>query len=89
MYFLRQFIQTFGCFIPIECPPSSQPPPKPCTDVILVSKSGRPVRRDGPKWDPGRLTEETLFILGSRANKALGYGQTRGRLYIKHPELFK
>lgn len=68
---------------------SSQPPPKPCTDVILVSKSGRPVRRDGPKWDPGRLTEETLFILGSRANKALGYGQTRGRLYIKHPELFK
>ena len=54
-----------------------------------MSKSGRPVRRDGPKWDPGRLTEETLFILGSRANKALGYGQTRGRLYIKHPELFK
>ena len=45
--------------------------------------------REGPKWDPGRLTEETLFILGSRANKALGYGQTRGRLYIKHPELFK
>ena len=47
------------------------------------------MRREGPKWDPGRLTEETLFILGSRANKALGYGQTRGRLYIKHPELFK
>ena len=21
--------------------------------------------------------------------KALGFGQTRGRLYIKHPELFK
>ena len=30
-----------------------------------------------------------MFILGSRANKALGFGQTRGRLYIKHPELFK
>ena len=62
---------------------------KPYTDVIMVSKSGKPVRRDGPKWEPSRLTEETLFILGSRANKALGYGQTRGRLYIKHPELFK
>ena len=69
--------------------PQAPQPPKPYTDVILVTKSGRPVRREGPKWDPGRLTEDTLFILGSRANKALGYGQTRGRLYIKHPELFK
>ena len=69
--------------------PTAPAPPKPYTDVILVSKSGKPVRRDGPKWDSSRLTEETLFILGSRANKALGYGQTRGRLYIKHPELFK
>lgn len=24
-----------------------------------------------------------------RANKALGFGLTRGRLYIKHPELFR
>jgi deoxynucleotidyltransferase terminal-interacting protein 1 len=49
----------------------------------------RPVRREGGKWEAGRLGTETLFILGSRANKALGFGQTRGRLYIKHPELFK
>ena len=46
-------------------------------------------RREGPKWESDRLEQNTLFILGSRANKALGFGQTRGRLYIKHPELFK
>ena len=62
---------------------------RPNTDLILVNKSGRPVRREGPKWEPERLEKDTLFILGSRANKALGFGQTRGRLYIKHPELFK
>jgi len=62
---------------------------RPNTDLILVNKAGRPVRREGPKWEPKRLSPDTLFILGSRANKALGFGQTRGRLYIKHPELFK
>jgi len=62
---------------------------RPNTDLILVNKAGRPVRREGPKWEPERLKTDTLFILGSRANKALGFGQTRGRLYIKHPELFK
>lgn len=62
---------------------------RPNTDLILVNKAGRPVRREGPKWEPERLEQDTLFILGSRANKALGFGQTRGRLYIKHPELFK
>ena len=62
---------------------------RPNTDIILISKTGKPVRREGPNWKPDRLDGETLFILGSKANKALGYGQTRGRLYIKHPELFK
>lgn len=62
---------------------------RPNTDLILVNKAGRPVRREGAKWQPDRLSANTLFILGSRANKALGFGQTRGRLYIKHPELFK
>ncbi|NWV10823.1 TDIF1 protein, partial [Ptilonorhynchus violaceus] len=52
-------------------------------------KVSEPVKRDGPKWDPSRLTETTTFVLGSRANKALGMGGTRGRLYIKHPHLFK
>ncbi|XP_026718156.1 deoxynucleotidyltransferase terminal-interacting protein 1 [Athene cunicularia] len=40
-------------------------------------KVSEPVRRDGPKWDPSRLTETTTFVLGSRANKALGMGGTR------------
>ncbi|KFM70244.1 Deoxynucleotidyltransferase terminal-interacting protein 1, partial [Stegodyphus mimosarum] len=47
------------------------------------------VRREGPKWDPARLTSDTRFIMGAKANKALGLGATRGRLYIKHPEIFK
>ena len=65
---------------------------------MLAFNSGRPVslssdkkvetfdaqvRREGGKWEAGRLATDTLFILGSRANKALGFGQTRGRLYIK------
>ncbi|XP_006818050.1 uncharacterized protein LOC102806133 [Saccoglossus kowalevskii] len=48
-----------------------------------------PVKREGPKWDPVRLTEDTCFVMGAKANKALGLGATRGRLYYKHPELFK
>nr|DBA27803.1 TPA: hypothetical protein GDO54_008261 [Pyxicephalus adspersus] len=52
-------------------------------------KTADPIRREGPKWDPSRLDEKTTFVLGSRANKALGMGGTRGRIYTKHPELFK
>uniref|UniRef100_A0A8C1T954 Deoxynucleotidyltransferase terminal-interacting protein 1 n=1 Tax=Cyprinus carpio TaxID=7962 RepID=A0A8C1T954_CYPCA len=52
-------------------------------------KVSEPIRREGPKWDPSRLTENSTFVLGSRANKALGMGGTRGRIYIKHAELFK
>ncbi|CAL1612938.1 unnamed protein product [Knipowitschia caucasica] len=48
-----------------------------------------PVKREGPKWDPNRLNESSTFVLGSRANKALGMGGTRGRIYIKHSDLFK
>lgn len=57
--------------------------------TAVKSKATEPIRREGPKWDPARLNERTTFVLGSRANKALGMGGTRGRLYIKHPELFK
>ena len=35
---------------------------------------------------------EVLYNFGTyvfRANKALGFAQTRGRLYVKHPGLFK
>ncbi|KAJ8043828.1 Deoxynucleotidyltransferase terminal-interacting protein 1 [Holothuria leucospilota] len=47
------------------------------------------VKREGPKWNPQRLTRESRFVMGARANKALGLGATRGRIYIKHPEMFK
>uniref|UniRef100_A0A8C6LC87 Deoxynucleotidyltransferase terminal-interacting protein 1 n=1 Tax=Nothobranchius furzeri TaxID=105023 RepID=A0A8C6LC87_NOTFU len=45
--------------------------------------------RSLPIWDPSRLTDGSTFVLGSRANKALGMGGTRGRIYIKHADLFK
>lgn len=48
-----------------------------------------PSKREGPKWDPDRITNKTLFIMGAKANKVLGYGQTRGRLYVRHPELLR
>ncbi|XP_053309329.1 deoxynucleotidyltransferase terminal-interacting protein 1 [Spea bombifrons] len=55
----------------------------------LKLKANEPVRREGPKWDPDRLSDRSTFVLGSRANKALGMGGTRGRIYIKHPDVFK
>lgn len=48
-----------------------------------------PSKREGPKWDSDRIALNTLFIMGARANKVLGYGQTRGRLYVRHPELVR
>uniref|UniRef100_A0A8C7UME1 Deoxynucleotidyltransferase terminal-interacting protein 1 n=1 Tax=Oncorhynchus mykiss TaxID=8022 RepID=A0A8C7UME1_ONCMY len=61
--------------------PGPEPPVKP--------KTSESVKREGPKWDPSRLNEGSTFVLGSRANKALGMGGTRGRIYIKHADLFK
>ncbi|XP_022519101.1 deoxynucleotidyltransferase terminal-interacting protein 1 isoform X2 [Astyanax mexicanus] len=52
-------------------------------------KTTEPIKREGPKWDPARLSDGSTFVLGSRANKALGMGGTRGRIYIKHADLFK
>ena len=51
--------------------------------------SAKRVKRDSEKWDPRRLSTETKFVLGSKANKALGFGATRGRLYTKHADLFR
>uniref|UniRef100_A0A671SH87 Deoxynucleotidyltransferase terminal-interacting protein 1 n=1 Tax=Sinocyclocheilus anshuiensis TaxID=1608454 RepID=A0A671SH87_9TELE len=59
---------------------------RPASAKLKISE---PIKREGPKWDPSRLTESSTFVLGSRANKALGMGGTRGRIYIKHAELFK
>lgn len=57
-----------------------------CTPSKLAMQQSK---REGPKFDPERLTEDTMFVMGSKANKAMGFGATRGRLYMKHPELFK
>ncbi|XP_029006792.1 deoxynucleotidyltransferase terminal-interacting protein 1 [Betta splendens] len=54
-----------------------------------VKPKADPIKREGPKWDPCRLNDSSTFVLGSRANKALGMGGTRGRIYIKHADLFK
>uniref|UniRef100_A0A672GGE6 Deoxynucleotidyltransferase terminal-interacting protein 1 n=1 Tax=Salarias fasciatus TaxID=181472 RepID=A0A672GGE6_SALFA len=59
------------------------------TSPFRVKPKAEPVKREGPKWDPSRLSETSTFVLGSRANKALGMGGTRGRIYIKHADLFK
>ncbi|KAM9361969.1 deoxynucleotidyltransferase terminal-interacting protein 1-like [Symphorus nematophorus] len=62
---------------------------RPHTFSSQVKVKSEPIKRDGPKWDPSRLNESSTFVLGSRANKALGMGGTRGRIYIKHADLFK
>ncbi|XP_069544060.1 deoxynucleotidyltransferase terminal-interacting protein 1 isoform X1 [Brachyistius frenatus] len=65
---------------------SSSDRPMSFSQVKLKSD---PIKREGPKWDPSRLNDSSTFVLGSRANKALGMGGTRGRIYIKHADLFK
>ncbi|CAB1315553.1 unnamed protein product, partial [Coregonus sp. 'balchen'] len=63
---------------------------KPTTySNVPKPKTSESIKRQGPKWDPSRLNEGSRFVLGSRANKALGMGGTRGRIYIKHTDLFK
>eukprot|EP00795_Rhopilema_esculentum_P008378 gene8378-14352_t len=41
------------------------------------------------KWDEARLIDGTEFIMGVKANKILGFASARGRLYTRHPDLFK
>ncbi|XP_046981386.1 deoxynucleotidyltransferase terminal-interacting protein 1 [Schistocerca americana] len=58
------------------------------TIPIKIPKSDSS-RSEGSKLDPSRILKETLFVMGARANKVLGFGQTRGRLYMKHPGLLR
>uniref|UniRef100_A0A3Q3K7Z0 Deoxynucleotidyltransferase terminal-interacting protein 1 n=2 Tax=Monopterus albus TaxID=43700 RepID=A0A3Q3K7Z0_MONAL len=62
---------------------------RPQTFSSQVKLKSDPIKKEGPKWDPSRLNDSSTFVLGSRANKALGMGGTRGRIYIKHADLFK
>ena len=42
------------------------------SDLPLVTPDGKPVRREGPKWDAKRINHETQFILGTKACRLLG-----------------
>lgn len=59
------------------------------TSGEVTQTSRVPVKRDGAKWNSERINSSTLFIMGAKANKVLGFGQTRGRLYVRHPELVR
>ena len=43
-------------------------------DLALVTAEGKPVRREGPKWDAKRINQETLFVLGESTLLMLGEG---------------
>ncbi len=58
------------------------------SDLALVTSDGKPVRREGAKWDAKRIDSNTKFILGAKACRLLGYKRA-GRLYNSHPSLFK
>lgn len=60
----------------------------PKSDLPLVTPEGKPVRREGPKWDAKRIDQDTQFILGAKACRLLGY-KGGSRLYFTHPSLFK
>ncbi|CAB3241994.1 unnamed protein product [Arctia plantaginis] len=57
------------------------------TDSASSSPLPSPAIRDPEKWNPARLSQETLFIMGSHAHKVLGLGNSRGRLYTRHAGL--
>ncbi|XP_031768288.2 uncharacterized protein LOC113517369 isoform X2 [Galleria mellonella] len=59
------------------------------TDSASSSPLPSPAIRDPEKWNPTRLTQDTLFIMGSHAHKVLGLGNSRGRLYTRHAGLLR
>ncbi|XP_046839576.1 deoxynucleotidyltransferase terminal-interacting protein 1-like [Xenia sp. Carnegie-2017] len=58
-------------------------------DDIAPAKSSRPDKNAHHEWDPDCINYDTEFVMGVKANKALGFAATRGKLYSRHPELFK
>ncbi|RVE54840.1 hypothetical protein evm_000607 [Chilo suppressalis] len=59
------------------------------SDSASSSPLPSPAIRDPEKWNPTRLTQDTLFIMGSHAHKVLGLGNSRGRLYTRHAGLLR
>ncbi|KXJ29438.1 deoxynucleotidyltransferase terminal-interacting protein 1 [Exaiptasia diaphana] len=68
---------------------------RPRLDVDRVERSTAASRAADSKtiaaydWDPESINEDTEFVMGVKANKALGFAATRGKLYYRHPHLFK
>ncbi|CAG9783612.1 unnamed protein product [Diatraea saccharalis] len=59
------------------------------SDSASSSPLPSPAIRDPEKWNPTRLNQDTLFIMGSHAHKVLGLGSSRGRLYTRHAGLLR
>ncbi|KAL4714098.1 hypothetical protein ACJJTC_008452 [Scirpophaga incertulas] len=59
------------------------------SDSASSSPLPSPALRDPEKWNPARLNQDTLFIMGSHAHKVLGLGNSRGRLYTRHAGLLR
>ncbi|KAK3911838.1 Deoxynucleotidyltransferase terminal-interacting protein 1 [Frankliniella fusca] len=79
---------------PGPAPPAANPGPGRAALGVLPTPAPAPanppaVNYLSPKWDPARITPDTMFVMGARANKVLGYETSRGRLYTKHQDLFK
>ncbi|VDK58274.1 unnamed protein product [Anisakis simplex] len=59
-------------------------------------RSGTPIMRsndaisarEAEKWDAGRISPSTRFILGSKVSRLLAAAQ-RGNLYMKYPRIFR
>ncbi|XP_065830954.1 deoxynucleotidyltransferase terminal-interacting protein 1-like [Oscarella lobularis] len=54
-----------------------------------ASKLSQDVETSGMTWDADAIAPDTRFVMGVRANKAIGFAATRGRIYYRHPELYK
>lgn len=70
---------------------AARPPSRSSTPGVSSQSKGVPELslEDIEKWNPDRVTSQTKFVLGSKANKALGMTAQRGRIYMKHTGLFK
>lgn len=64
------------------------PPVLPGAKKCCPSKPEDKIKREGPKWDTKRINHDTLFLLGVKATRLLGY-KRGSRLYAAHPTLFK
>ncbi|CAL8079252.1 unnamed protein product [Calicophoron daubneyi] len=58
-------------------------------DRLCTSEVSEEIQMDNLSDPSFILNEHTSFTLGSSANVWLGLGAARGRIYTKHPELFR